>query len=99
MGVTYREVAERAREVALHARREAMEMDLRRAALARSALVWWQGEAADSYSRRVQERVNALARLSVALMDLARTADRLAEGATARAEAEAAAAWVSGGAP
>ena len=99
MGATYREVAARAREMALQARREADEMDLRRAALARSALVWWQGEAADSYARRVQERVNALARLSVALMDLARTADRLAEVATARVEAEAAAAWVSGGAP
>lgn len=98
MGVTYREVAARAREVALQARREADEMDLRRAALARSALVWWQGEAADLYARRVQERVTALAGLAVALMDLARTADRLAEAATARAEAEAAA-WVSGGAP
>ncbi len=97
MGVTYREVAERAREVALHARREALEMDLRRAALARSALVWWQGEAAESYARRVQERVNALAGLSAALGDLARAADQLAERATVRAEA-AAAASVSGSA-
>ena len=90
MGVTYREVAERARVVALHARREALEMDLRRAALARSALVWWQGEAAESYARRVQERANALAGLSAALGDLARAADQLAEGAAMAAAAEAA---------
>ena len=31
------------------------------------ALVWWQGEAAEAYQRRVQERVNALAALSARL--------------------------------
>lgn len=97
MGVTYREVAERARELASHARREAQEMDRRRAALSRSALVWWQGEAAESYVRRVEERVNALAALSAALADLARAADLLAEGAMARARAEAAASVTGGG--
>ena len=36
---------------------EAAEMDQRRMALSRYALVWWQGEAAEAYQRRVQERV------------------------------------------
>ena len=74
-------------------------MDERRAALARSALVWWQGEAAESYAAPGPGTGERPRRAVGALEDLARAADRLAEGATARAEAEAAAAWVSGGAP
>jgi len=63
-------------------------MDERRAALSRSALVWWQGEAAESYQRRVQERVNALAALSARLESLARLADDLAAEAELLAQAE-----------
>lgn len=89
-GVTWAELAERARDVGVGARREAGAMDQRRAALSRSALVWWSGEAAEGYQRRVQERVSSLAELSEALDDLARVADQLADAAAARAEAETA---------
>ena len=63
-------------------------MDERRAALSRSALVWWQGEAAESYQRRVQDRVNALAALSARLEGLARLADELAAAAALLEAAE-----------
>ena len=79
--VTWSEVGETSRAVAVRARLSAREMDARRAALSRSALVWWQGEAADSYQRRVHDRVNALAALSARLEGLARLADELASAA------------------
>ena len=76
--VTWSDVGETSRAVAVRARLSAREMDERRAALSRSALVWWQGEAAESYQRRVHDRVNALAALSARLEGLARLADELA---------------------
>jgi uncharacterized protein YukE len=63
-------------------------MDERRAALSRSALVWWQGEAAESYQRRVHDRVNALAALTARLETVARLADQLAADAELLAQAE-----------
>jgi uncharacterized protein YukE len=63
-------------------------MDERRAALSRSALVWWQGEAAESYQRRVHDRVNALAALSARLETVSRLADQLAADAELLAQAE-----------
>ena len=86
--VTWGEVAEKGRAVAARARLAAGEMDERRAALSRSALVWWQGEAAEGYQRRVQERVGSLAALAARLEALARVADELAAGADAREAAE-----------
>ena len=46
---------------------DAAEVEQRRTALSRYALVWWQGEAAEAYQRRVHERVAALAALSARL--------------------------------
>ena len=89
--LTWSDVAERARAVAVRGRLAAQGMDERRAALSRSALVWWQGEAAESYQRRVQERVTALAALSARLEGLARLADELAAAAARLAQAERAA--------
>ena len=79
--VTWSDVGETSRALAVRARLAAREMDERRVALSRSALVWWQGEAAESYQRRVHDRVNALAALSVRLEGLARLADDLAAAA------------------
>jgi uncharacterized protein YukE len=87
--VTWDELAERAGQLALGARSEAREVEARRVALSRYALVWWQGEAAESYRRRVHDRANGLAELAVALDALAREADVLADRARGRAEAEA----------
>jgi uncharacterized protein YukE len=87
--VTWDELAARAGQLALSARREAREMEARRVAVSRFALVWWQGEAAERYRRRVHDRVNALAELAVTLDELARVADALADRARERAEAEA----------
>jgi len=42
-----------------------------RVALSRHALVWWQGEAAQAYQRRVHDRVTALATLAARLEELA----------------------------
>ena len=86
--LTWSDVAERAGAVAVRGRLAARGMDDRRAALSRSALVWWQGEAAESYQRRVQDRVNALAALSARLETVARLADRLAADAELLAQAE-----------
>ena len=94
---SWEELAEAASGVAASARAESRFMDERRAALARNALVWWQGEAAEGYRRRVQERVNGLAALAVELEALARAADSLADRARSRAAVEAAAALTAGG--
>lgn len=67
------------RRLAATARGSATRMHDRRLALARSALVWWQGGAADAYQQAVQERVNALATLGVRLDELARACDALAD--------------------
>jgi hypothetical protein len=86
------ELVVRARQVSLVARGAALRMDERRVALARSALVWWQGGAAEAYQRRVQERVNELAALSARLEGVARLSDDLAgemEAAFAAARARA----------
>ncbi len=86
--LTWAELAERARALGVRGRLAARGMDERRAALSRSALVWWEGEAAETYQRRVQERVNALAALSGRLESLARLADDLAADAELLAQAE-----------
>ena len=86
--VTLAELADEARRMAMLLLAEAAEVDQRRMALSRYALVWWQGEAAESYQRRVQERVNALAALSARLESLARLADDLAAEAELLAQAE-----------
>lgn len=78
LGVSDDELVARARLVSVAARGAAGRMDARRAALSRSALVWWQGGAAEAYQRRVQERVNELAALSARLEDVARVFDDLA---------------------
>ncbi len=80
--------AERSRALSAQARLAAATLDERRAALSRSALVWWQGEAAESYQQRVQDRVNALAALSARLEVVAVHADELACAAEALAAAE-----------
>jgi len=85
----YRAAAEVVRNVAVQARREAREMEAHRAALARNALVWWQGGAAERYQQLVQERVNALAEVSGQLDDLADRADRLADDLLAEAHLQA----------
>ena len=92
------ELVARARQAALVSRTAAGRMDERRVALARSALVWWQGEAAEAYQRRVQERVNELADLSARLDELARTCDHLAAEMEAAFAAEKARALAAGGA-
>ncbi|HET7822935.1 MAG TPA: hypothetical protein VFL10_15550 [Ornithinibacter sp.] len=97
MAGSWEELAEAASDLAVSARAEARFMDERRAALARNALVWWQGEAAEGYRLRVQERVNGLAASAVELEALARVADSLADGARSRAASEAAATLAPGG--
>ena len=67
------------RRLAVAARGSATRMHDRRLALARSALVWWQGGAAEAYQRAVQERVTALATLGARLDALARACDALAD--------------------
>ncbi len=86
--VTWEAAAQTSRTLALRARLAARDMDERRAALSRSALVWWQGEAAERYQRRVQDRVNGLAALSARLESLALRADQLARDAEVLAAAE-----------
>ena len=95
--VTLAELADEAGRMAMLLLAEAAEVDQRRMALSRYALVWWQGEAADGYRRRVQERVNDLAALAVELEALARAADSFADRARSRAAVEAAAAPTPGG--
>jgi hypothetical protein len=70
--------ADELRRLAVAARGSAARMHDRRVALARSALVWWQGGAAEAYQQAVQERVNSLAALSVRLESLAAACDALA---------------------
>ena len=65
--VTFTALADEAGRMAMVLLAEAVEVDQRRMALSRYALVWWQGEAAESYQRRVQERGAALAALSARL--------------------------------
>jgi uncharacterized protein YukE len=72
------ELADAAQRLAVQARAASVRMDQRRAALARSALVWWQGGAADTYRQAVQDRVTGLAALSRRLDDLADCYDELA---------------------
>ena len=101
-GVSDDELVVRARQVSLVARGAARRMDERRVALARSALVWWQGGAAEAYQQRVQERVNELAALSARLEGVARVCDDLAaemEAADAAARARAVAGGGGGGMP
>jgi cyanophycinase-like exopeptidase len=86
----YRAGAEAVRLVAVEARRESGDLDAHRAALARNALVWWQGGAAERYQQLVQERVNALAVVSQHLEGLACGADLFA--AALQREADTAAA-------
>lgn len=59
--VTFAELAVEAGRMAMLLRDEAAQVELRRMALSRSALVWWQGEAAAGYQRRVLEQGAALA--------------------------------------
>jgi uncharacterized protein YukE len=77
------EPADQLRRLAATARGSASRMHDRRVALARSALVWWQGGAAEAYQQAVQERVNALANLGVRLDELARACDALADACEA----------------
>ena len=86
--LSWQATAERCRAVSTRARLAASDMDARRAALSRSALVWWQGEAAASYQQRVQDRVNGLAALSARLEAVALIADELARSAEELAVAE-----------
>ncbi len=86
MAGSWEELAEGAEGVAVTARVEARAMEEHRAALSRNALVWWQGEAAQRYQRRVQERSNELAALAGELDRLATAA----EGLAARARSQAA---------
>ena len=98
----YRSVAEAVRLVSVVARGEAGLLDAHRSALARNALVWWQGGAAEHYQRLVEERVNAFARLSAYLDGLAGRADALASELDAAADLEdamAAVAAVGAGGP
>lgn len=95
----YRAVADAVRLVAVEARREASELDEHRAALARNALVWWQGGAAERYQRLVQERVNDLSTVSHDLHGLARRADVFAAALEREADTEAAVAAVGAAHP
>ncbi len=65
------------RGIALALRTGAAQVDERRAALGRYALVWWEGEAADAYQQRVAARVNALATLARRMEDAGRAIDAL----------------------
>jgi hypothetical protein len=86
--VGHAELALVAEGLAREARAASVRMDERRAALARSALVWWQGGAAEAYEQAVRERVTALALLSRRLAALADRYDELAVQARLGASAE-----------
>ena len=62
----------------LPTRDEAERMDARRGALARAALGWWQGGAAEADQRLVHERVNEQAAQSAPHTQVARPGDDLA---------------------
>lgn len=72
------DLAAAAQQLGLEARAASVRMDERRAALAGSALVWWEGGAAGAYQQAVQERVTALSVLSRRLGTLADAYDELA---------------------
>jgi hypothetical protein len=95
----YRSVAEAVRLVAVVARGEAGLLDAHRSALARNALVWWHGVAAERYQRLVQDRANAFADLSGYLDGLAGRADALASELEQVADVEAAVAAVGAAHP
>jgi hypothetical protein len=79
--VTFAALADEAGRMAMLLLAKAAEVEQRRAALARYALVWWQGEAAEAYRGRVQERVAALAALSARLEAAAEHWEDLEEAA------------------
>lgn len=85
----YRSVAEAVRLLAVAARGEARELDARRSALARNALVWWQGGAAERYQGLVRARVGAFAELAGYLDALAGQADDLGLELEAAADLQA----------
>ena len=87
--VSYAVLADEAGRMAMLLLAEAAELDQRRMALSRYALVWWQGEAAEAYQRRVQERVAALAVASARLEAAAEAWEALEEVADNAALAEA----------
>ena len=95
----YRAVAEAARLVAVEARREACDLDEHRAVLGRSALVWWQGGAAERYQQMVQERVNALAEVAQLLGELAGLAEVFAAALEREADTEAALGGIGAASP
>ena len=88
--VTLAELADEAGRMAMLLLVEAAEVDQRRMALSRNALVWWQGEAAEAYQHRVQERVAALAATSARLEAAAEAWEALEEVADDAAAAEGA---------
>ncbi len=90
MLVTFAELADEAGRMAMLLLAEAAEVDQRRMALSRYALVWWQGEAAEAYQHRVQERVAALAATSARLEAAAEAWEALEEVADDAAAAEGA---------
>lgn len=90
--VTFAELAVEAGRMAMLLRDEAAQVELRRMALSRSALVWWQGEAAAGYQRRVLERGAALAATSQRLTTAAAAWEALEREADDAALAEAG--WV-----
>lgn len=96
---TYRAAAHAARLVAVEARREAGDLDEHRAALGRSALVWWQGGAAERYQQLVRERVNALAEASQHLEGVAGLAELFAAALEREADTEAALTGIRAGSP
>jgi hypothetical protein len=65
------------RGIALALRTGATQVDERRVALGRYALVWWEGDAADAYQQRVAARVTALATLSARMEDAGRAIEAL----------------------
>jgi hypothetical protein len=88
--VTLAELADEAGRMAMLLLVEAAEVDQRRMALSRYALVWWQGEAAETYQHRVQERVASLAAISARLEAAAEAWEALEEVADDAAAAEGA---------
>ncbi|HSO64762.1 MAG TPA: hypothetical protein VLQ78_06640 [Ornithinibacter sp.] len=86
--IGHHDLAAAAQQLGREARAASVRMDERRAALARSALVWWEGGAAEAYQQAVQERVTALSVLSRRLGTLADAYDELAAEARLAAVVE-----------
>ncbi len=86
--VTCAELADEAGRMAMLLLASAAEVEQHRVALSRHALVWWQGEAAVAYQRRVQERVAALAALSARLEEVAQLWETLEDAAVEAAPEE-----------